>query len=634
VLFLLLAGCPYRPECTPLRPYEDLRNHTSTFEIALDVTRRRVYASSLVAPTVVELDADSGEVLDVHVLAFDPIARAEVAVDDQGVLWLAGDSPTFLARRDPEGGSRTEYRSPLTNATGIAPVPGGGVLVSGRLVDDRPQLLLVDADGVTAEPVPLEARVRSLAPLGDEVGLFYDREIAGLERRSLPGLELIESCDLPFVATRGARLDDGSWVIAHEDQVGLVRCDGTPGQAWTVGSENHDVISLGSQALVLERLGDPAQGFDPNYGVALRVGPDGLEERPAYATAKNTGFGAYDPVTGLLWVNSEGTSEVWGLDADTGAVVHRTRTGTFLDGLALDPTETDVVFATGRLSDTVVRIDEGAVTASTEDVFWPFSPQIDADRDRLWVWAQADAQVVGLDRHSLEVAEVWDPGFGPNGLLTFGSLIYHPKRRTLFVAESRADVLVEWDPDTGQEVRRWSLGGPLVRDPDAIGELLVLVDPDSEALLVARSNDARVQRIDPDSRTIDTTVWLDDDLVQDLADGSAMDFARVSQPDEVIYVGGTALDLETLAVRPELELEASRVIGVHPRRPGERLVVDPERRELWSLDAASKDVRGRLGFAQQDLMAVIFRVDHERDAVVMTRSREAYVCPFDVTEIE
>jgi outer membrane protein assembly factor BamB len=634
VIWLILSvGCRYEPECTLLRPFEDLRNHTAPFEVALQVEQRRVYASSLSSPTVVEIDADTGQVVDVHVMSADTLVNPEVAVDDQGVIWLQGTSGLFLARYDSATDAHREYTEPLVGATGTATVPGGGVLVSGRLSDESPALLLIDATGEPGEPIPLAIRVRGLVTLGEQVALLHDTTIGGLEVRSLPELALLETCDLPFSASRGARLDDGTWVLTHGAQIAVVPCDGTEAQDWLLGKENHDPISLGDRALVLERLGDPDQGFDLNFGVAREVTRSGVVDPPLFATAKNAGFGVWDPMTDLLWVNSEGTAEIWALNAQDGSVVHTVRTGTFLDGLAIDPESTNTVFATGRLSNTVVRIQDEQLTATNQEIFWPYSPHVDVDRERLWVWSQADARVIGLDRETLEVLEVWDPGLGPNALLTFGSLVYHPGRRTLFVADSQSDVLLEWNPDTGVQVNRWALGGPSITDPDAIGELLIRVDSETDAILVARSNDARVQRILPDQATV-TTVFLGDVIALALRDGNAEDFARVSLRDRALDIGGTALDVETLQRRSELDLEASRFLGPHPHLLGQRLVIDPERREIWRVDASDHTVQGSLGFAARDLTASVFRIDGPRNAVVMTRVAEAYICPFDAREID
>ena len=631
-----LSACSARPFCLYLGPDPELTNHVQPFEIAVDPGARRVFSTSLGSRTVAVLDADTQAVDRMLPTGSRPLAYPDVAVDDGGVLWITARQQPPLLRFDLDTAERTTPAVALARSgTGIA-APGGGALLLGFEGEGSQALVLLDGDGEVVTHRTLEHGATWVIPHdGDHVGLIRRFDGAdccddGYELRSLPELEVEAACDLPFQAQRGAVLDDGTVVVADQHHIGTVGCDGDLPRSWTAGAENKDVVSLGDQALVLDRTGSDA-GWDPNWGVARVADAGGVDGDRTFVTGKNSGYGALDPDTGLVWVNSEGTTEVLVLDPVAGQVVAAIRTGTFLDGLATDPEQAGVFYVTGRLSNTFARIEDGEQTVEVTDVPWPFSPVVDVARDRVWALSQLDSTVHGHRRSDLAAETAIDTGLGTNRLLTFGTLAFHPGRKTLFLAHSAADQLLELQPDTGQILRTWDLGGPAIEDWKEIGELLVRVDGATGALLVCRSNDGRVQRIDPDAGDVRTR-WLDADDAEKLRSGNNVDFAVVIPKQGVLFVAGSAFDAATLDPIPDRDLDVRRVLGPHPRHTNQLLVITNDNRLARVTEAGA--VLGSLPFAAHDLHSTVFRVDGQADAVAMVRAHDAYVCWLELSELK
>jgi hypothetical protein len=636
-LLLGTLGCSVRPFCLFLGPDEEQPNHVQPFEIGVDPATRRVFSTSLGSRTVAVIDADEGTIDRMLPAGSRPLSYPDIAVDEDGIAWVTARQIPPVLRYDLDSGERTETAAELArSATGI-PAPGGGVLLLGFDGDGNQALVLIDGGGEVVTHRVLDRGAAWILPVDDEhVGLirrFDDGSCCddGFELLSLPALEVAAVCDLPFAAERGASLDDGTVVVADKHRVGVVGCDGQATSSWNVGSENKDVISLGAEAMVLDRTGID-EGWDPNGGVARIVAPDGVQEDRTFVSGKNTGYGAFDPITGLVWVNSEGTTEVRALDPVAGQVVTTVRTGTFLDGLTTDWEHAGVIYATGRLSNTLARIDNGELIVEHTGVAWPFSPQVEPARDRVWVISQLESTIHGHNRDDLASEVVIDTGLGTNRLLTFGSLAFHPSRKTLFFAHSGEDRLLEIQPDTQQILASWELGGPAIEDWKEIGELLVRVEATSGALIVCRSNDGRIQRIDPDGGAVQT-VWLQGEDAAAVGEGNAVDFAMVLPKRELLYVGGLALDPATLDRLPDRDLDVHRVVGPHPNKDNQLLVVT-HANELARVNENTGVVLGSLPFAAHDLHATVFRLDGENGAVAMIRAHDAYVCWFEVADLK
>jgi hypothetical protein len=280
--------------------------------------------------------------------------------------------------------------------------------------------------------------------------------------------------------------------------------------------------------------------------------------RAPFATGKNSGHGDIDTETGTLWLNSEGTTEIQGFDPETGARTHRVRIGLHLESALVDPDTPDVVWTTGRLSETVARVDLRAHTAITSEALegWPVSPVL-ADGS-LWALDQLTQEIWSYDPDTLAVRDHLDLGLPDNALLTFDTLVWHPGRGTLFLADSQENVLLEIDPASGAELGRWPLAGDPVTDPDVTGRVQVIVAGD--LLFAVRSLDGQLTRVDPDE-TEPTFLALPRAIARELA-YTTLPSPLWSPPDgSVLYVGGHAFDPDTLDEDPAGLRDVSRILG-------------------------------------------------------------------------
>ncbi len=620
------VGCAGEPECANLRPWEGIQNHVQTFEVAVDADARRLYTTALGSRVMLAYDADSHEVLFDLPVGNDPLVTPEVEVDLAGRPWIAASGDPAIMLFDPQTRDRTIHWDILRSARDLAPRQAGGMVYLGLTEDSNNILAALDADGVVKATLDVGESAKGLIPMDDFTRVGVTLASGALLVLDSDDLSEVQRCEIALRNPwHGAQLDDGTVIVSAEGGIGTAACGDEAALAWPLGQENMEVVSLGDHAVVLDRMADE-EGYDPNLGIARLVDATGL--LTSYPTFKNTGFGALDPETGLLWLNSEGTSELLAVHPADGALEVGIPGGTFIDGLMVDPEDSSVLYATGRLSDTLVRIEGTELTHAHDDLHWPYAPVVDLQRDTLWVMSQTESTLHAFDRHDLEPGAVIDTGLGPNTLLTFGGLMMNVGRGTLFFAHSQLDLLLEIDPDSGEELGRWDLGGPLITDPDEVGELALRVTPEAEHLLVVRSNDARVQRIDTDSMEV-TTVFMPEEVAEALGNGHKTDFMRYYPGDDLLYIGGMAVDVQSLERWEEKDLEVTRLAGRHPVKDSQWIAVDDDQQRIVRLSEKGR-VRGSISFAKNELHATVFKVSPEERSVYMTRALHGNVCSFPV----
>lgn len=622
LLVALLLACDTTILCQDLRT-ESAGNLVQPFDVAVDPVRRRAFVSAHASPQVAVVDIDARAFVDRVQYGAVPLDVPRVAVDGEGVLYVASHAEPRVLVANVDTGVRawvdTGYqgvRAPVGLPTGFAAL---------ATADGDSDVVVFDGAG----------RVVSRTPAGDGSALFAAdggtslvllRDGGELERLALPGLETAERCSAGIVASSGASLDDGTLVLASATEVAIVAC-GSPPTVITAGVDNQDVVSLGDRAVVFDRHGSGA-GADPNLGMARIFDATGTVGGP-FVTAKNTGFAGADPQTGSAWANSEGTAEVVRLDASTGAL-DAVRLGQQVDGIAVDPRPGRVggLVLTGRLSSRVWRLDEvesGAVPPSAyAETFWPYSPTIDPGRDRLYLLRQADMVVERRDPDSLALEAEHDLGLGPNTSLYFGTLVPNHSRDTLLISHPGADLLVELSHE-GRVLASVALGGPALTDDDHLGELQLVVAADG-AVIVLRSGDGRLQRVDLD-RGVEAQVHVGD------AFAAAVDIARVDDASGLLYVGGRAFHLDDLTEDEASARDVARMVGPDPGRPGGWIAVRADERALVRLHPDGS-VTGEVPFAERERKAGRFELDADAGRVVMVRSQAARACVVPISSFD
>lgn len=616
-LVLLLFACKPERDCVDVRPVGAFPNHVSPLGVTLDPVRRRVWTTAVQSPTLAEIDADSGQQRASRRVFDLPTTGGHPAVDSAGRVWIASRSRPALERYDPSVGDRVVIDG-FDEVTHIRTTPSG-IVVLADVAGVRSLALLSDT-GVVLGSYPAEG-YSSFFVTSTGVSLVG----TDLLDVVLPGLTEGRRVALDTAMQYGAALPDGSVALGNGTEAAWVDPDGTL-QTWAVGRNNGEVVAAGEVALILDRRGPD----DPNTGVAWVLGPDGVQS--SFPTGHLTAFGAYDGVTGDVWVNSEGSSEVLAFHVATGEPVHAVRTGTWLDGIALQQDQEKVWFGTGRLSNSISRVQAGVVTATTYAVRWPYSPLLDDTRGLLWVLSHTDVALVSLDRDTLAVRDTIPLGVAPNELLTFSTLAPMPSRGTLFVAESQEDAVFEVDLDQGRVVGRWELGGPSLTEQTEIGELSMREVADTGVLIVARSNDGRLQRLDVTTGEL-KTVWLTSAQMAGAGEDRRIDMLRVYPEKGILYDLGHAFAIEDLHLVPERSLAMGSVAGPLAGRAAQWLGISEDGRSLVRSQEGAGVVQ-EVPVAARALNAVQLRLGEGGRVVVVTRANEGTACRFDVGELE
>lgn len=511
--------------------------------VGLDVTGRRLYVSSNGLPNIAEIDVDAAELVAVHTV--DTVnLHPRVAAGAAGV-WLGYEDPPALMRLTGE-----VVEAGVERVHALVSTDDGGAVLAGS-AGEADLLVSVDASGavvssaVDGSVLALDVGAGGVAALVREGDATAPTALISLDA----DLAVSSRCDIVGGGQAAFSWMDESpqgWVVSMPTGVATLTC---PSGAWTeipIGRENRAIFSLPDETiLVLDRLG----AADRNWGVARRFDASLAAIGKGTDIGKNSGYAAYDPTSGLVWMNSEGTGEVWAVDGATGAIVERIRLGAHVESLVADA-DGRVVF-TGRLAAQYGRADAAAeeLTVAEGDLTWPSAPTWLGER--LFVLDELDTTVAEIDPDTLEVMSERDPGLGSNAVLTLSDMVAHPTRGTLFVTHGELNVLAEIDPDEMVVLNRWDLGGGVVTDPNVPGRLEALVVPDG--VLTLRNHDGAWTLVDPDASEPLASGTLDDEAIRAVSAGHQLDAARLSRDGERVWVAGAAFDTRSLTGVRSLE---------------------------------------------------------------------------------
>jgi hypothetical protein len=262
-------------------------------------------------------------------------------------------------------------------------------------------------------------------------------------------------------------------------------------------------------------------------------------------------------VSGLVWLSSEGTSELWAVEPEEGQRAATIETGIHLESLR-PSVDGKTVWFTGRLSNLVGRYeaDSGALVTVAEEVLWPVAPTL--LNGRLFVFAHLDATLVELDPESLRPIQSF-PLAEPTGALTFSDMAASPERGTLFVAEAESNTLYEVDPDTGAVIGQWPLAGGAIPDPDLPGRAeLRLVEGGA---LVVRNNDGWMSRVAFDAPELVAEGLIEARVLYDGQDIPRLERLSAEVIDGAFFFGGRAFDAATLERWPERDVAVEQVVA-------------------------------------------------------------------------
>ena len=533
-------------------------NHLLPLHLDVDPASRRAWCISRLLGTVAQVDLDTAEVLRVVPRYADSVNTPRIVGDGPDRFWLARSSAPALVRVDASSGEMTAVEIGLEAARAVLRLDEERLVVAGTLSAGGDVLLVIDGNGEVVQQRELDGAALGLRAV-DEDSFAALMRSDHVDVHAADTLARRYSCplniDVASTDNRFARLSSGDFVVSANAGIGLAVCDGGSPLAVVEGNENREVVSLGDEALVLDRIG----GSEPNWGEMRRYDADLIETDPPCQTGKNSGYGGLDTQTGLFWMNSEGSTEVWAVDPDSFEVAHRVRTGVHVESVALDPARPGQVFVSGRLSDTLYRVDlAGAADEpliANLDFHWPVRPL--AFGGSLWLLDHLEGVLHELDSDTLEGLADLDLGEGADRSLTLADAELHPDRGTLFVSLGGSNTLLEVDLAEGAVVGRWALGGELL-DRDEAGRLEVLIRGDE--VLTVRSADGQITRIDPElTEPLSTAA-----PVADLLPGQTrLQLSALSANNALLYVGPFAIDVASLDRRPGKDREWTFAIVQH-----------------------------------------------------------------------
>jgi hypothetical protein len=512
-------------------------NHLLPLYVDVDVQSRRAWCLSRLLGTVAQVDLDAAELIRVLPRYESTSSALRLKGDGPDVVWQLRAGPPALLRIEADSGHMRAVDVGLAGATDLLRLDEDRLLVTGELETGGYALLVLDGllevaqtEGVEVAPLQME--------MGQDDTFGVLMQGGRIDVRDVDTLQLLNTCTSPFmghtVGNTLASLPDGDFVVTQDTTVGRASCDGGEPIEIEEGTENWDVLVDGDEVLVLDRIG----GDEPNWGEMRRYDVDLDRVGDPLPTGKNSGYGGLDGV--LAWMNSEGSSDLWAVHADTGELAHRVQTGLHVESLAVDPAHPGRVYASGRLSDLLIWVDmdTGEALHAELDFHWPVVPTV-AD-GKLWVLDQLDADLHALDLDTLDELATYDLGLSTNTSLTLSDMALHPDRGTLFVTHGWDNELVEVDPADGTVVGRWELGGEVL-DKDESGRLEVLIGPNE--VLTVRSVDGRITRIDPDAAALVDTAAPVSELIPKQ---TRLQYAALSEDGTLLFVGPYAIDAATL----------------------------------------------------------------------------------------
>ncbi len=522
-------------------------NHLLPYDVVVDPVARRAYSLSLAFGNLAVIDIDAGLLLDVI-----PVANAEwpdardarppgpvsLALSADGAVWILGGDPP-LTRVDPVARRARVIPTELVVVVSLFSRADGAVLVGGATVEEVGRIDVLDSSFTVAGSFLLPEAPRGVIATGDETFATLLRSGLIETRRSDDG-SLVGSCPAQHEANTFAPLPTGDFVVIDGVRTTLVPCSGGPTASLPVGRDQQAVMAIPGGVLVLDRL-----SAIPHLAVARRY-DSALDPLGAgFATGNHTGYGEADAVTGLVWANAEGTTEVVALDPVAGALVARVRTGQHVEEAVRDPADVDRAFVVGRLTDTFAAVDlaTGEVTPIAGPR-WPMAPVV-VDRT-LFVVGGIDQRLYAFDADTLEAAGSWDLGLAPNHGYTLPDMAWDADREALFVSGGDVGAVVAFDPVAGAVV-----GAPIAIVPhgfpaDVVNRLEVRIG--AEAVFVVRAADGMVGRLVPETGEVTSG-----SPVAGLLEVTTRMSISAIGADGTLWVGPWAVDPVTLERVPDVE---------------------------------------------------------------------------------
>ena len=547
--------------------------------VSVDRARGLAYVVSLIAPTVAAVDLATDTFIGAWTVADNNPELPETSVDGAGTVFMSGLAYLAMLRGTTGHADRADVGL-VRIATVVA--QDDGAVLTGVGTDNGDWAVRVDGDGAVLTRAPLSgpAVAATSADDGAHVAVLetLDRETSVVEVLDPTTLEVLTTCPANSSGITITQIADGRYILPHDAGIGQARCDGGTSVERAIGIENKGAFPYGAGVVILDRIGTSAEA-GPNWGVARTFDADLNEAGPSFSTGKNSGLGDMDAY-GNIWTNSEGTTEIWGMNPATGLGMRRVRVGVHLETLIQADDEPGIAWVTGRLSQLVARVDlhTGEILASHAVDGWPVSPVL--HDDRLYFLDHLDQNLYAYDRDTLELIERYDLGLGDNVLLVFDSVVVDPASGLFYITAAQDNVLIEWSPTSGAELRRWTLAGDPITDPGLAGKLDVLIS--GGRVYTLRSVDGTFSVVDLQADALHGYILTEPEVVLRLFNQALPAPLWAPEDGSLVYVAGYAYDPDTLDEVVSERRDIDKILGV---RDGQLIAWRVASNDIVALDA-------------------------------------------------
>ena len=526
-------------------------NHLLPTKLLVSSIKRQAYSHALNSDTLAQIDLDSRSLLTVHDLP--GTGRVEL-YDGGNALYVTRESPP-LQIFDPVEVSFQALVVGLESVSGVLHLSETKTAICGTSPDGS---YLIQVHDRSDEHKRLSFEILPDVPRGllqidaDHLAVIMGNSSGSttIEIRANADLSLTRSCSSPFGASAFALTPDGDVMLATNRQIGLAPCSETlPSREpalLELGEENMEVILSPTGMIVLDRVGE----VNPNWSIAriFDTSAGSLDLSRSFQTGKNSGRGGRDSQTGLIWMNSEGTTETWAMDPKEGSIRAQVPLGLHIESTAASDTK-GTVLVSGRLSSLLAVVDfvSGTTQVLNHTLSWPVSPTY--FQGRFYVLDQLTGSVHRFDALDFKQGLSLDLGWENLDSLTISHMSLHPERGTLLISQGAADEVIEVDLESFSIKTRVPLGAPLDRDDPGRMEVF----PYGDGALAIRSYDGRVAEIDLDNES----AKLHEPLAGALQKRSHMQFSSLSQDQSLLYIGPYAVSTDTWLATPALDRDWS-----------------------------------------------------------------------------
>ena len=528
-----------------LYPFEG-ENHLQPTTLLVSSINRQAYSYAQLSESLAVVDMDSRTLLGAHSVP----GSGGVALFDGGkAVYLTRQTPP-LQLFDPEDGSFEALVVGLETVTGVLQFSETKTAICGTSPDGSYMLQVHDR---SKEHARLSFKVLPEAPQGllridaQHLGVVMGQsaETSSVEIRAKADLALVRTCPAPFGSSAFALTPEGDVLLASKGLIGLAPCSETlesrEVQVLELGVDNLDVLQSPSGMVVLDRIGEP-----PNWSMArlFDTSTGSLTLLRSFQTGRESVSGGRDNTTGLIWMNSEGTTEAWALDPKDGSTKARLPLGLHIESMAASDIQGKVLVS-GRLSSLLAIVDFGSGTTEVleHSLQSPVSPTF--YEGYFYVLDQLNGSLHRFDGLSLSEGQSLDLGWENLDSQMLSHLSLHPERGTLLISHGAADEVIEIELESFTIGSRIPLGTPLA--PDAAGRLELI--PYGQGVLAIRSADGRVVEIDLDGESL----RLHEPLLGALNGPVRLQLSALSTDQSLLYIGPHAVSTNTWQAAPAMD---------------------------------------------------------------------------------